>query len=59
MPTLSAHFSDERDLRAVLRAARRARKSPSAFFRDAVLAAAKQCPTCGQCHDDEDKKPAA
>jgi hypothetical protein len=48
--TISAYFPDPRDMQAVIRAARRARKSPSAFMRDAALAAAMQCPTCGQVH---------
>lgn len=48
--TLSAHFANKRDARLVIQAACRAGKSPSAFMRDAALAAAMQCPTCGQVH---------
>jgi uncharacterized protein (DUF1778 family) len=48
--TLSAHFANKRAAALVLRAAKRAGKSPSQFIRDAALAAAMQCPTCGQVH---------
>jgi len=60
--TLSAHFPDPRDARAVRDAARRAGKSPSAFIRDAALAEAakvhERCPSCGRPHKKTEKRAA-
>jgi len=55
--TLSAHFPDPRDMRTIRAAAKKARKSPSAFIRDAALAEAArlrdECPACGRKHKEK------
>jgi hypothetical protein len=55
--TVSVHFPDVRDVKALRAAARRVGKSPSAFARDALIAEIarqqEKCPTCGAKHEED------